>query len=202
MTIPINELAHSFKNYFSGQQQSQPWEILSDIELLIKIRIETFNEDYVVTNNIAIHKTAIIEAATIKPPAIIGPFSFVGANAYLRGGVFLGKGVKIGTGCEIKSSIILDNSAIAHFNFIGDSIIGDGVNFEAGSITANHFNERVEKKITVKYQSLLIATGVVKFGSLIGDHSKIGANAVLSRGTILKPNSIVKRLELIDQMAS
>lgn len=201
MIIPVNELAHSFTNYFPGQQPKQPWEILYNIASLIKSFIKTLNEDYVVNDNVAIHKTATIEAAIIKSPAIIGPSCFIGAHAYLRGGVFLGKGVRIGTGCEIKTSIILDNSTIAHFNFIGNSIIGEEVNFEAGSVTANHFNERVEKEITVKYNSMLIATGEIKFGSLVGDHSKIGANAVLYPGTILKPNSIVKRLELIDQVA-
>ncbi len=200
MIIPVNDLIHSFSNYFPSQEQRQPWEILSNIESLIKVCIESLNEDYVVQDNIAIHKTAVIEAAVIKAPAIIGPFCFVGANAYLRGGVFLGKDVKIGTGCEIKSSIILDDSSIAHFNFIGDSIIGSGVNFEAGSITANHFNERVQKVILVKYQSVFITSGVFKFGSLVGDHSKIGANAVLSPGTILERNSIVKRLELVEQV--
>jgi bifunctional N-acetylglucosamine-1-phosphate-uridyltransferase/glucosamine-1-phosphate-acetyltransferase GlmU-like protein len=103
-------------------------------------------------------------------------------------------------GVEIKSSIISNNSAVAHFNFIGDSIIGENVNFEAGSITANHFNERENKEIFVKIDDNIINTQVVKFGSLIGDYSKIGANAVLSPGTILKKNSVVKRLELIEQI--
>ena len=39
----------------------------------------------------------------------------------------------------------------------------------------------------------------IKFGALIGDGTRIGANAVLSPGTILAPNSIVKRLELVEQ---
>ena len=45
-----------------------------------------------------------------------------------------------------------------------------------------------------------LQTGMAKFGSLTGDHSKIGANAVLSPGTLLLPNSIVKRLELVNQL--
>jgi hypothetical protein len=42
-------------------------------------------------------------------------------------------------------------------------------------------------------------TDVEKFGALVGDGSKIGANAVLSPGTILAPDTVVKRLELIEQ---
>ena len=98
-------------------------------------------------DGIAIHKTAIIEKNPIlKAPLIIGENCFVGSNACLRNGVFLSENVKIGMGVEVKSSIIFDNSSVAHFNFIGDSIIGSNVNFEAGSITANHFNERKIKK--------------------------------------------------------
>ena len=70
-------------------------------------------------------------------------------------------------GVEVKSSIIFDNSSVAHFNFIGDSIIGSNVNFEAGSITANHFNERKNKEIFVKINEEIINTKVEKFGALV-----------------------------------
>ncbi|WP_233218835.1 DapH/DapD/GlmU-related protein [Adhaeribacter arboris] len=158
------------------------------------------DSNYSVINNVAIHKTAVVEStAVLKAPIIIGKNCFVGANAYLRGGVYLTEYVTVGTGCEIKSSIIFPHSAVAHFNFIGDSIIGSYVNFEAGSITANHHNDRVDKQISVVHNSILLKTGTEKFGALVGDHSKIGANAVLSPGTLLPPNTIVKRLELIEQ---
>ena len=187
-----------FKDYFDDDL---PWLIIQNLEPIIFEKIKFLSDDIEVNNGIAIHKTAIVEKnAILKAPLIIEENCFVAANACLRNGVFLSKNVKIGMGVEIKSSIILNNSAIAHFNFIGDSIIGENVNFEAGSITANHFNERENKEIFVKIDDNIINTQVVKFGSLIGDYSKIGANAVLSPGTILKKNSVVKRLELIEQI--
>ena len=94
----------------------------------------------------------------------------------------------------------LTGSMITHFNYIGNSIIGQNINFEAGSICANHYNERENKQISVKYKDVVYLTNSEKFGSLVGDHSKIGANAVLSPGTILVKNTIVKRLELIQQL--
>ena len=187
-----------FQDYFDDDL---PWLIIQNLEPIIFEKIKFLSDDFEVNNGIAIHKTAIVEKnAILKAPLIIEENCFVAANACLRNGVFLSKNVKIGMGVEIKSSIILNNSAIAHFNFIGDSIIGENVNFEAGSITANHFNERENKEIFVKIDDNIINTQVVKFGSLIGDYSKIGANAVLSPGTILKKNSVVKRLELIEQI--
>jgi NDP-sugar pyrophosphorylase family protein len=198
--ILIADLIQGFSDYFPAQKNCQPWEITRDLPVIINRIVLQLGDDYAITDGIAIHKTATIEQGVVlKAPAIIGEHCFIGAHAYLRGGVFLGKAVKIGTGCEIKSSVILDESAVAHFNFIGNSIIGNTVNFEAGSITANHFNERKDKNIFIVYRSAIINTGSIKFGSLVGDNSKVGANAVLSPGTILEPGSIVKRLELVDQ---
>lgn len=94
----------------------------------------------------------------------------------------------------------MNKSAIAHFNYIGNSLIGENVNFEAGSICANHFNERIDQIISVKFNGETIITNSEKFGSLVGDNSRIGANAVLSPGTILNKNSMVKRLELVEQL--
>ena len=159
------------------------------------------DNNYTIAQGIAIHKTALIDTNVVmKAPIIIGENCFVGANSYLRNGVILYNNVSIGTGCEVKSSLIFGYSSIAHFNFIGDSIIGQHVNFEAGSITANHFNEREDKTIFVKSEGVIINTKVQKFGSLVGDYSKIGANAVLSPGTLLDKKSIVKRLELVEQI--
>ena len=81
-------------------------------------------------------------------------------------------------------------------------MIGSCVNIEAGAIVANHFNEKSkeEREIKVFIDNKLIETNSIKFGAIIGDNSKIGANAVLSPGTILMPNHIVGRLELVKQI--
>jgi NDP-sugar pyrophosphorylase family protein len=184
-----------------NQPDKAPWELIQNLDEIIRNHIALLDGNFIVSNGIAIHKTAVIETnVTLKPPIIVGKGCFIGANSYLRGGVFLMDNVKIGTGCEIKTSVICSDSAVAHFNFIGDSIIGSRVNFEAGSITANHYNERQDKIITVVHHLERINTKVTKFGSLVGDGSKIGANAVLSPGTLLPPGSIVKRLELVAQI--
>lgn len=89
---------------------------------------------------------------------------------------------------------------MAHFNYIGNSLIGQGVNFEAGAVCANHYNERQDKTIVVLYRGQYLKTNSQKFGSLVGDNSKLGANSVLSPGTLLEKHSVVKRLELIEQV--
>ncbi|WP_199724291.1 DapH/DapD/GlmU-related protein [Taibaiella sp. KBW10] len=182
-------------------QGKQAWEWLADLNRYIETAIQRLDEGYTIQDSIAIHKTAVIEEHVIlKSPIIIGPGVFIGAHSYLRNGVWLLDGVKIGPGCEIKSSIIFNNSALAHFNFVGDSLIGHRVNMEAGAVIANHYNEREDKAISVVHQSEIIATGCTKFGAVVGDDSRVGANAVLSPGTLLVPKSIVRRLELIEQI--
>jgi UDP-N-acetylglucosamine diphosphorylase / glucose-1-phosphate thymidylyltransferase / UDP-N-acetylgalactosamine diphosphorylase / glucosamine-1-phosphate N-acetyltransferase / galactosamine-1-phosphate N-acetyltransferase len=199
--ISINNFIKDFIKIFPDQKNLQPWDITANLEAILNNLILKLDNNFEIKKGIAIHKTATIESGVIlKAPVIICENCFVGAHAYLRGGVYLGKSSVIGPSCEIKTSIILRKSAIAHFNFIGDSIIGNNVNFEAGAHTANHYNERTDKSIWVIVDSKNSATQTEKFGSLIGDNSKIGANAVLSPGTILMPDTIVKRLELVEQI--
>ncbi len=197
----------NIQNYISNLeaffivQNQEAWKIIQHLEQIMLEQIQTLWDDYEIIDHMAVHKTAVIESnVTIKWPAIIGKDCFIGANSYLRNGVFLWTGVKIWIWCEIKSSIICSCSSIAHLNFIGDSIIWENVNFEGGSLTANHYNEREDKDIFIRIDWDIINTWIQKFWALVGDSSKIWANAVLSPGTILGPNSIVKRLELVEQI--
>jgi NDP-sugar pyrophosphorylase family protein len=182
-----------------------PWELLSEIEALID---RAASRQGLVARRpgeaIYVHPTATIEpGAVLKPPVLIAERSFVAAHAYLRGGVLLGPDVTIGPGCEVKSSLVMAGSVLAHFNFVGDSLIGSGVNLEAGAVLANHWNERADKRVTMFLPGHgPVAVPREKFGAIIGDGSRIGANAVLSPGTVLPPRSIVGRLQLVDQGAA
>lgn len=183
------------------QPTTLPWMLTHHAAEMIQLKILELDADFSIRNNIAIHNRARIEEyVVLKGPVIISANCFVAAHAYLRQGVWLGEDVSIGPGCEIKSSFILPNASLAHFNFVGDSIIGSYVNIEAGAIIANHHNEREDKRIDVMIGKDRVSTGIEKFGALIGDYTKIGANAVLSPGTILEKNSVVKRLALIEQI--
>jgi len=179
-----------------------PWQLTANASTIVRQILHSLSSDYTIQDEIAIHKSARTESnVTLKAPIIIGPGCFIAANCYLRGGVWLMGNNSIGPGCEIKSSLIFPNSNLAHFNFVGDSLIGSEVNFEAGSIIANHFNEQNDKEISALIEGVKVKTGSDKFGALVGDGCKIGANAVLSPGTILTPNSLIKRLELVDQLS-
>lgn len=188
----------------SLSKDSLPWEIIDSIDELINSLMPHLKErNFEIQDNIAIHETAIVEnGVTIKKNTIIGPRCIIKSGAYLRNGVYLVSDVTIGANTEIKQSIIFKNSCAAHLNYVGNSLIGEDVNLEAGSVLANHFNEREDKQIVILEKGERIYTGVKKFGSLIGDGSKIGANSVLNPGTILPTNTTVPRLTHIDQNES
>ena len=151
-------------------------------------------------DEVAVHRTARLEpGAVVKGPAIIGPNCFIAAAAYLRGGVYLERDCIIGPSSELKTSVMFARSKLAHMNFVGDSIIGADVNIEAGVIIANYRNELESRNIRIGYREQVINTGVGKFGALVGDGSRIGANAVIAPGALLERGSIVGRLQLIDQ---
>lgn len=183
-------------------RDSTPWHIINTLDDLVAILLPKFAlKNYNVVDEVAIHETAMVESGvTLKPKTIIGPRCIIKSGSYLRGGIYLTSDVSIGANCEIKQSIICKNSNAAHLNYIGNSLIGEDVNFEAGSILANHFNEREDKSIQVLIEDNVVETNVNKFGSLIGDHSRIGANSVLNPGTILPVKSIVPRLTHVDQL--
>ncbi len=179
-----------------------PWDVISNMNQIIEEILPSLSEsEFTIKDNIAIHKLAIIEEnVIIKKNTIINEGCVVKSGAYIRDGVFLAKNVNIGANCEIKQSIIFNKSRIAHLNYVGNSIIGTDVNLEAGSVLANHFNEFKNKNIQVVIDNSIIDTKVLKFGSLLGDSSRIGANSVLNPGTILNKNSIIERLTHINQL--
>lgn len=185
---------------FAEDIATSPWRLISSIERLITAQIPKLGGDYRIAGNVAVHDTAQIEeGAILKGPAIIGPACFVAATAYLRGGVFLEESCIIGPAAELKSSLLFKGAKLAHLNFVGDSILGENVNCEAGSMVANYRNELADKRIHIAFEAGIIDTGVEKFGALIGDGVKLGANAVVAPGALIAPGTVVPRLGLVDQ---
>jgi len=127
--------------------------------------------------------TVIEPGAYIKGPCIIGKNCQIRHGAYIRGEVIVGDKCVIGHTTEIKHSIMLNNANAAHFAYLGDTIVGSHVNLGAGVKCANL---RLDNQpIVIKTQEEKIATGMRKFGAIIGDYVEVGCNSVLNPGTIL-----------------
>mgnify|MGYP001446466387 FL=1 len=177
-----------------------PWNLTGNSADIVRNFLANLNTDYALRGDAAVHRTCVVEdGAVLKGPTILGPECFIAAGAYIRGGCWLEGGNTIGPGCELKSSFLFSGARLAHFNFVGDSIVGHMVNLEAGSVIANYRNETNGAPIRIRQGGKLIETGATKFGAILGDRTKVGANAVVAPGTILAVDSIVERLALIDQ---
>jgi len=179
----------------------EPWLLVSQVAERVLQRLSLLPRDeYNLTADVAVHRSATIEAgAVLKGPLIVGARCWVASGAYLRGGNWIAEDCTVGPGAELKSSFVFAGTKLAHFNFVGDSILGADVNLEAGSIICNHRNERADKQIFVVRDRALHATGVSKFGALVGDRCRIGANAVVAPGALLAAGTVVARTQLIDQ---
>ena len=174
------------------EESGNVWEVLPTLESYIvskkKELIENgYSEKF---KNVFVGKNVKIDdTAKIEGYAVIGDNAFIGHSAYLRSGVLIGENVHIGHTVEVKHSAVLQNTAVSHFSYIGDSVIGSNVNIGGGVILANlRFDE---KSIEVRYKNKKTDTGLTKFGAVIGDRCKIGANVVLNPGTMLARNVTV-----------
>jgi UDP-N-acetylglucosamine diphosphorylase / glucose-1-phosphate thymidylyltransferase / UDP-N-acetylgalactosamine diphosphorylase / glucosamine-1-phosphate N-acetyltransferase / galactosamine-1-phosphate N-acetyltransferase len=171
------------------------WEALEKIESYLqhqklgKIETDIPASVYLINPSlISIGKGTHIEPGVcIHGPCIIGSHCEIRHGAYLRGQVIIGNGCVIGHDSEIKNSIFLEKARASHFNYVGDSIVGNEANLGAGMKTANlRFNHL---PISVTFQGKKIPTNLKKFGVIVGDGAQLGCNCVTNPGTILGKRS-------------
>ncbi len=174
-----------------------PWDML-DANALLLASVESKNEGVVEkdvhsSGPVIIGKESVVKSGTcIEGPCIIGSNCRIGPHAYIRGATAVGNNCHIGHCTELKNSIIMQGTKIPHFNYIGDSIIGSGCNFGAGTKIANlrhdHATIRVGGRDSRKK----------KFGAIIGDGVQFGINcsvnvgAVIGTGAKFAPSSYVE----------
>ncbi len=133
--------------------------------------------------------TIVEQGAILKGPAWIGENCHVRSGCYVRENVIVGDGVVMGNSCEFKNCIICDEAQVPHFNYVGDSILGFRAHLGAGVILSNVKLDH--REIFVVAADGTIATGLTKFGAVIGDRSEIGCNAVINPGAIIGRDCII-----------
>ena len=179
------------KELFS--KYSYPYEILPNIHDYIIELGNKLSDDYKrIDNNIWIHKSAKISGGVeIIGPAIIMEGVNIRHNAFIRENVIIGPNGVVGNSCEIKNSILIANCEVPHFNYVGDSILGNHSHLGAGVILSNL---RLDKKNIRINQT---DTNLRKIGAFIGDNVQIGCNSVICPGTIIYPNIIIYPLKVV-----
>ena len=139
---------------------------------------------------VIIDPSAKIEPSThFIGPCYIGPEAIIRHGAYIRENSWICSKALVGHCSEIKHSILLPGSKAPHFNYVGDSILGKGVNLGAGVKLSNLRNDGGE--VFLRVDGKRIASGLRKFGAILGEETQLGCNAVTNPGTILGCNSVV-----------
>ena len=162
-----------------------PWEVLPLIKQYILELIPNLGSDYEeIRENVYVHKTSkISESACILGPTIIGKNTEIRYSAYVRGSVIIGDNCVIGNSTEVKNSILFNNVQCPHFNYIGDSIMGEFSHIGAGVILSNVKSDKT--LVIIKGERGNIETGLKKCGAMLGDQVEVGCNSVLNPGTVI-----------------
>jgi UDP-N-acetylglucosamine diphosphorylase / glucose-1-phosphate thymidylyltransferase / UDP-N-acetylgalactosamine diphosphorylase / glucosamine-1-phosphate N-acetyltransferase / galactosamine-1-phosphate N-acetyltransferase len=126
--------------------------------------------------------------AVVYGPTIIGEGVSVRPHAQVRAGTYLGSHCVVGHGADIKHSLCLDGAKMQDGVFVGDSVIGFGARVGSGAILANRkFNQ---SRIALKTLSgRKEPTNSDFIGAMLGDYVRLGANVVLSPGTVVYPHT-------------
>lgn len=171
------------------RQFTYPWEALKGIKDLILSLGPALGDEYEERSELVwVHKTAkVFPSAYLGAPCIIGPETEVRHCAFIRGSALVGAGCVVGNSVELKNVILFDKVQVPHYNYVGDSILGYLSHMGAGSITSN---VRADKQPVVVHNGTEnLATGLKKFGAMLGDSVEVGCNAVLNPGTVIGRNS-------------
>jgi bifunctional UDP-N-acetylglucosamine pyrophosphorylase/glucosamine-1-phosphate N-acetyltransferase len=127
-------------------------------------------ENSKIGNSVEIKPWSVLEGCSVGVGSAVGPF------ARLRPGAKLGKNCRVGNFVEIKKSVIGEGSKASHLSYLGDAIIGRGVNVGAGTITCNYDGAH-------KHQTEIDDGVFVGSDTQFVAPVKIGKNAVIGAGT-------------------
>jgi bifunctional UDP-N-acetylglucosamine pyrophosphorylase/glucosamine-1-phosphate N-acetyltransferase len=148
-------------------------------------------------DRVQIGANCVISNARIEAGAVIHPFTriegeqagahvgegaLVGPFARLRPGAKLGRDVHVGNFVEIKNSTLAAGAKANHLAYVGDSTVGERVNYGAGSITANY--DGAKKNRTVIEDDVHVGSNCVLVAPVrIGAGGTVGAGSVITKDT-------------------
>ena len=163
-----------------------PWEVLPKIkdfiaELGPNLPKDRFEER---APHVWIAKSAkVFDSAYLGEYLIVDEEAEIRQCAFIRGNAIVGKGAVVGNSTELKNVVLFNKVQVPHYNYVGDSVLGNYAHMGAGSITSNVKSDK--KLVVVKNGSEQIETGFKKFGAMLGDHVEVGCNSVLNPGTVI-----------------
>jgi NDP-sugar pyrophosphorylase family protein len=178
------------------EEAEYPWEMLPKIKECIKTLIAEGLEGFTeISEGVWVGKDVkIYPTVTIEAPAIIGHGTEIRPGAFIRGSVITGENCVIGNSSELKNCVLLNKVQVPHYNYVGDSVLGNYAHMGAGSICSNL---KSDGKAVVIHGDEDYATGLRKIGGILGDHADIGCGCVLNPGTVIGKNTSVYPLNAL-----
>ena len=172
------------------ENNEYPWEMLPKIKDLAKKIIAEGLEGYtLISDGVLVGENVkIYPTATIEGPTVIGSGTEVRPGAFIRGGVITGENCVIGNSSELKNCILLNKVQIPHYNYVGDSILGNKAHTGAGTICSNL---KSDGKNIVVHGDIEYETGLRKIGGILGDGADVGCGSVINPGTVIGKNTSV-----------
>ncbi|WP_282202781.1 LbetaH domain-containing protein [Kitasatospora fiedleri] len=135
---------------------------------------------------------AVVAAgAHVTGPVLVCPGAVVGAGARVRDNTVVGPGCRIGFGAEVTRSLLVGGVFMKHAGFVGDSVLGTGVNIGAFvsttglRTTSGPVTEPATEEVCARLDGHRVHTGQTKFGAVIGD------GVIVPAGTVLQPATLI-----------
>ena len=158
-------------------------DVVLDVNVLLEGPVQLGDGVYVGANCVLsqvqvgagtlIKPNCVIEHAEIGARCVIGPFSRIRPESTLRDGVHVGNFV------EVKKSELGAGTKANHLSYLGDAVIGAGVNIGAGTVTCNY--DGVNKWRTEIGDAAFIGSGVMLVAPVrVGHGATIGAGSTIT----------------------
>ncbi len=165
-----------------------PWQILPQIgEIVMQLqKMKPYGYSFISDGVMVAEGVKLHPSAVIMPPAVIGCGTEIRCGAFLRGNVIIGEGCVVGNSTELKNCILLDGAQVPHYNYVGDSILGNKAHMGAGAVCSNL---KSDGKAVVVHGEKDYETGMRKVGAFLGDGADIGCGCVLNPGTVVGKNT-------------
>jgi NDP-sugar pyrophosphorylase family protein len=165
-----------------------PWDMLEANEhLLSDMDAHSGHvENSTIEGKVIMEEGARIINSYVEGSAYIGAGTVIGPNAYLKGSNSIGKWCSIGSGTTVKNSILLDHVNAKHLAYIGDSVIGENVNFGSGTQIANFRFDG--ENVNVQTEKGWANSGRKKLGVVVGDNTKFGVLSCTMPGKLIGAN--------------
>lgn len=174
----------------SWMEIGRPWDLLTANETLLKNEtpqiLGEVEAGATLKGPVTVGRGSIIRSgAYIEGPVLIGEDCNIGPNCFIRPTTCIGDRVRIGNAVEVKNSAIMSDSKIGHLSYVGDSVIGVGCNFGAGTICSNLRHDKKNIKSYIKGER--VDSGRRKLGVIMGDDVMTGINTTIYPGTVIEP---------------